>query len=147
MLPSNPRSSSFEGLLCDSQLTSPTDIPHCIPRRPHSQSDSQSILTSRLLSNANNMNSGMDVSIEPGRRSVGYGGNLLNSTTLTGSTNVHPVQRSSSVLMRQRSQASANFLHDSLNASVDIPTCIPWQTLSTDLNDKLRQGSIKINRR
>ena len=85
-----------------------------------------------------------DVSVDPGRRSAAYNGPLMGSTTLTASTNV---PRSSSSLVRQRSQVSQNFVHDSYNASLDFPTYIPWQTLSSEVNDKLRQGSIKINRR
>ena len=86
-----------------------------------------------------------DVSMDPSRRSVAYNGSLMGSTTLTSSTSNVP--RSSSSLVRQRSQVSQNFVHDSLNASLDFPTYIPWQTLSSEVNDKLRQGSIKINRR
>lgn len=82
--------------------------------------------------------------MDPGRRSVTYNNSLMGSTTMTGSTNV---PRSSSALVRQRSQVSQNFVHDSYNASLDFPTYIPWQTLSSDVNDKLRQGSVIINRR
>lgn len=38
------------------------------------------------------------------------------------------------------------FFHESFSSSVDFPTYIPWQTLSSDLTDKLKHGSIRINR-
>lgn len=38
------------------------------------------------------------------------------------------------------------FFHESFSSSVDFPTYIPWQTLSSDLSDKLKHGSIRINR-
>lgn len=50
-------------------------------------------------------------------------------------------------MVRQRITSSQNFIHDSYNASLDFPTYIPWQTLSSEVNDKLRQGSVKISRR
>ncbi|CAG2161906.1 unnamed protein product [Oppiella nova] len=43
-------------------------------------------------------------------------------------------------------KTSGSFIHDSINSSVDFPAYIPWQTLSTDLSDRLRQGSVRINR-
>ncbi|XP_054165008.1 sodium-coupled neutral amino acid transporter 7-like [Oppia nitens] len=46
---------------------------------------------------------------------------------------------------RQR-KLSGSFIHDSINSSVDFPAYIPWQTLSSDLSDRLRQGSVRINR-
>lgn len=83
----------------------------------------------------------MDISIDPSRKTASY----LSSAQLTGSTHHH--QRSSSSMVRQRITSSANFVHDSYNASLDFPTYIPWQTLSSDVNEKLRQGSVKISRR
>ncbi|XP_021003716.1 sodium-coupled neutral amino acid transporter 7 isoform X1 [Parasteatoda tepidariorum] len=38
------------------------------------------------------------------------------------------------------------FFQESFTSSVDFPTYIPWQTLSSDLSDKLKHGSIRINR-
>ncbi|GBM50027.1 hypothetical protein AVEN_69608-1 [Araneus ventricosus] len=38
------------------------------------------------------------------------------------------------------------FFQESFSSSVDFPTYIPWQTLSSDLSDKLKHGSIRINR-
>lgn len=42
---------------------------------------------------------------------------------------------------------SQSLIHNSYNSSLDFPAYIPWQTLSSDLSDKLRYGSVKINRR
>ncbi|KAH9529710.1 hypothetical protein DERF_003579 [Dermatophagoides farinae] len=39
-----------------------------------------------------------------------------------------------------------SFLVDSLRRSVDMPAYMQWQTLSTDVSLKLRQGSIRINK-
>uniref|UniRef100_T1K0M2 Amino acid transporter transmembrane domain-containing protein n=2 Tax=Tetranychus urticae TaxID=32264 RepID=T1K0M2_TETUR len=41
---------------------------------------------------------------------------------------------------------SSSFIHDSYNSSLDFPAYIPWQTLSSDVSDKLKTGSIKINK-
>lgn len=41
---------------------------------------------------------------------------------------------------------SHSFIHESFNSSVDFPTYIPWQTLSSDVSDKLKHGSIRITR-
>lgn len=81
---------------------------------------------------------------DPDRRSVAYNANLMSSIVLTASTSA---PQPPGPMLRQRSSMSQNFVHDSLNASLDHPTYIAWQTLSSDVHDKLRQGSIKINRR
>lgn len=44
------------------------------------------------------------------------------------------------------SEMSSSFIHESFTSSVDFPTYIPWQTLSSDLSEKLKHGSIRINR-
>lgn len=41
---------------------------------------------------------------------------------------------------------AGSFFQESFSSSVDFPTYIPWQTLSSDLSDKLKHGSIRINR-
>lgn len=61
------------------------------------------------------------------------------------STSVASTHRASSSALRHRNQSNS-FIHDSYNASLDFPTYIPWQTLSTDVMNELRQGSVKINR-
>lgn len=61
------------------------------------------------------------------------------------STSIVSTSRASSSTLRHRNQSSS-FIHDSYNASLDFPTYIPWQTLSTDVMQELRQGSVKINR-
>ncbi|KAG8193750.1 hypothetical protein JTE90_005048 [Oedothorax gibbosus] len=38
------------------------------------------------------------------------------------------------------------FFQESFTSSVDFPTYIPWQTLSSEVTDKLKHGSIRINR-
>lgn len=43
-------------------------------------------------------------------------------------------------------RAAGMFFHESFSSSVDFPTYIPWQTLSSDLSEKLKHGSIRINR-
>lgn len=66
----------------------------------------------------------------------------LNSSNFNSSANLGP--RAGSSLVRRLT--SQNFINDSCNASLDI-AYIPWQTLSSDVNEKLRHGSVKINRR
>ncbi|KAL1440046.1 hypothetical protein MTO96_009863 [Rhipicephalus appendiculatus] len=39
-----------------------------------------------------------------------------------------------------------NFIQDSFHSSTDIPTYIAWQTLSTDLSERMRQGSVRLSR-
>ncbi|XP_076349889.1 sodium-coupled neutral amino acid transporter 7-like [Tachypleus tridentatus] len=39
-----------------------------------------------------------------------------------------------------------SFFHESINSSVDFPSYIPWQTLSSDVSEKLKHGSLRINR-
>lgn len=41
----------------------------------------------------------------------------------------------------------SRFFGDSLRRSVDMPAYMQWQTLSTDVSIKLRQGSVRINKR
>jgi hypothetical protein len=38
-----------------------------------------------------------------------------------------------------------HFIHDSIHSSFDFPALIPWHTLSTDVNERLRDGSLRIN--
>ena len=66
----------------------------------------------------------------------------LGSSNFNSSANYGP--RGSTTLVRRLT--SQNFINDSCNASLDI-AYIPWQTLSSDVNEKLRHGSVKINRR
>ncbi len=51
-------------------------------------------------------------------------------------------RRSTSIMERQQShqrqRSGSGFLHDSYTSSVDFPAYIPWQTLSSDLSDRLR---------
>ncbi|XP_074605188.1 sodium-coupled neutral amino acid transporter 7-like isoform X2 [Brevipalpus obovatus] len=77
----------------------------------------------------------MDSTLESGRKS-NYGGSLRY-----GGSN----QATGSIRMR-RNRESNSFIHDSYNSSLDFPAYIPWQTLSSDVSDKLRTGSIKINK-
>lgn len=79
----------------------------------------------------------MEASTSDAARRGGY----LNSSNFNSSANYGP--RSSSSLVRRLT--SQNFINDSCNASLDI-AYIPWQTLSSDVNEKLRHGSVKINR-
>ncbi|KAH7982006.1 hypothetical protein HPB52_002596 [Rhipicephalus sanguineus] len=39
-----------------------------------------------------------------------------------------------------------NFIQDSFHSSTDFPTYIAWQTLSTDLSERMRQGSVRLSR-
>ncbi|XP_037501504.1 putative sodium-coupled neutral amino acid transporter 7 isoform X3 [Rhipicephalus sanguineus] len=39
-----------------------------------------------------------------------------------------------------------NFIQDSFHSSTDMPTYIAWQTLSTDLSERMRQGSVRLSR-
>ncbi|XP_065294274.1 sodium-coupled neutral amino acid transporter 7-like isoform X2 [Dermacentor albipictus] len=39
-----------------------------------------------------------------------------------------------------------NFIQDSFHSSTDFPTYIVWQTLSTDLSERMRQGSVRLSR-
>jgi hypothetical protein len=49
------------------------------------------------------------------------------------------VKRSTAFTERSyQRQCSGSFLHDSYTSSIDFPAYIPWQTLSSDLSDRLR---------
>ncbi|KAH9362061.1 hypothetical protein HPB48_002039 [Haemaphysalis longicornis] len=39
-----------------------------------------------------------------------------------------------------------NFIQESFHSSTDYPTYIAWQTLSTDLSERMRQGSVRLSR-
>lgn len=40
----------------------------------------------------------------------------------------------------------SNFIQESFHSSTDYPTYISWQTLSTDLSERIRQGSVRLSR-
>lgn len=40
----------------------------------------------------------------------------------------------------------SNFIQESFHSSTDYPTYIAWQTLSTDLSERMRQGSVRLSR-
>lgn len=82
----------------------------------------------------------MDAADRQRRVSGSYMSSNAFSTSIAGTSH-----RASSSALRHRNQSSS-FIHDSYNASLDFPTYIPWQTLSTDVMTELRQGSVKINR-
>lgn len=74
----------------------------------------------------------MDSMVESGRRSIQR---FTSSNYASGSTR-----------LRKSIRESNSFIHDSYNSSLDFPTYIPWQTLSSDVSDKLKNGSIRINK-
>lgn len=80
----------------------------------------------------------MEVVVDPQKKVACY----LSSNKFNNST-----QGGTSSSTRHRNTSQNNFIHDSYTSSLDFPTYIPWQTLSSDVNDKLRHGSVKINRR
>lgn len=45
-----------------------------------------------------------------------------------------------------RHGSGGNFIQDSFHSSTDFPTYIVWQTLSTDLSERMRQGSVRLSR-
>ncbi|XP_064468599.1 sodium-coupled neutral amino acid transporter 7-like [Ornithodoros turicata] len=45
-----------------------------------------------------------------------------------------------------RQGPGGSFIQESFHSSTDYPTYIAWQTLSTDLSEKIRQGSLRLNR-
>lgn len=47
--------------------------------------------------------------------------------------------------LRQRSTSARQFL-SSFNSSIEYTTYLGWHTLSSDLSEKIRQGSIRVNR-
>lgn len=45
-----------------------------------------------------------------------------------------------------RQGPGGSFIQESYHSSTDYPTYITWQTLSTDLSEKIRQGSVRLSR-
>jgi len=39
-----------------------------------------------------------------------------------------------------------SFLHNSINSCLDFPSYIPWQTLSSEVNENLKSGALRINK-
>lgn len=68
--------------------------------------------------------------------SVNFGTNYDNNPRYRGSKLTHPSPS------RQNS-----FIHNSINSSLDFPTYIPWQSLSTEVNENLKSGALRINKR
>jgi len=64
-----------------------------------------------------------------------YKQNIMESSVLIESS----IKRSTAITERSHQrQRSGSFLHDSYTSSIDFPAYIPWQTLSSDLSDRLR---------
>lgn len=45
-----------------------------------------------------------------------------------------------------RQGPGGSFIQESFHSSTDYPTYIAWQTLSTDLSERIRQGSVRLSR-
>lgn len=45
-----------------------------------------------------------------------------------------------------RQGPGGNFIQESFHSSTDYPTYIAWQTLSSDLSERIRQGSVRLSR-
>lgn len=82
----------------------------------------------------------MEVVVDSQKKAACY----LSSNKFQNSTQGYST---STTATRHRHNSTQNFIHESISSSLDFPTYIPWQTLSTDVSDKLRNGSVKINRR
>ncbi|KAI1297286.1 hypothetical protein HDE_04706 [Halotydeus destructor] len=76
--------------------------------------------------------------LESSSKKTGCYHSITNGHTEAGNS-------ASSSSVRNRSSSQSSFIHDSLSSSL-LETYIPWQTLSTDVTDLLRLGSVKINK-
>lgn len=83
----------------------------------------------------------------------------INPNVLNNPSNNRKLYHSTSVnfgydnsTTRQRKSTNpysrqSSFLHNSINSSLDFPTYIPWQTLSSEVNENLKSGALRINKR
>ena len=107
----------------------------------------------KSLSNSINLTSHLDSinSINPNMMSVNQSDNrkLYHSTSVNfGYENATSTRyRTTSKSNNQTSSRHNSFIHDSINSSLDFPTYIPWQSLSTEVNENLKSGALRINKR
>lgn len=104
------------------------------------------------LSNSINVTSNLDSinSMNPNVVSANQSDNnrkLYHSTSVNfGYENSTTRQRTTS-RSNQTSSRHNSFIHNSINSSVDFPAYIPWQSLSTEVNENLKSGALRINKR
>lgn len=104
------------------------------------------------LSNSVNVTSNLDSisSMNPNLTS-NYSSNNPNNRKLYHSTSVNFGYDNSALRQRTSSRPTPSrqnsFLFNSINSSLDFPTYIPWQTLSSEVNENLKSGALRINKR
>ena len=73
---------------------------------------------------------------------------LYHSTSVNFGSETATTTRHRSTKISNPSPSRQNsFLHNSINSSLDFPTYIPWQSLSTEVNENLKSGALRINKR
>jgi len=109
---------------------------------------------SKNLSNSVNVTSNLDSisSMNPNLTST-YSSNNPNNPNnrkLYHSTSVNFGYDNSALRQRTSSRPTPSrqnsFLYNSINSSLDFPTYIPWQTLSSEVNENLKSGALRINK-
>ena len=71
---------------------------------------------------------------------------LYHSTSVNFGSETTTRYRSTKVSNPSPSRQNS-FLHNSINSSLDFPTYIPWQSLSSEVNENLKSGALRINKR
>lgn len=72
---------------------------------------------------------------------------LYHSTSVNFCNNSSNAHMTNSNALRFRSSRQNSFLNTSINSSLDFPTYIPWQSLSTEVSENLKSGALRINKR
>lgn len=107
----------------------------------------------KSLSSSVNMTSDLDSinSMNPNvinNQASGNNRKLYHSTSVNfGSETTTTRYRSAKISHHTSPSRQNSFLHNSINSSLDFPTYIPWQSLSSEVNENLKSGALRINKR
>ena len=99
-------------------------------------------VTTSNLDSINSMNPNMISNHNSDNNRKLYHSTSVNFGYDTSTTRHRPTKLTNPSFGRQNS-----FIHNSINSSLDFPTYIPWQSLSTEVNENLKSGALRINKR
>ena len=72
---------------------------------------------------------------------------LYHSTSVNFGSESSTTRYRSTKLSNPSPSRQNSFLHNSINSSLDFPTYIPWQSLSSEVSENLKSGALRINKR
>lgn len=114
-----------------------------VNKREKGKSLSNSVNVTGDLDSIDSMNPSMINNPSSSNNRKLYHSTSVNFGSETGSTTRYRTTK----LSNPSPSRQNSFLHNSINSSLDFPTYIPWQSLSSEVSENLKSGALRINKR